>query len=239
MGLQMVAGLALLVGLPFLAAQQAAPPKPQTPSQEFQALVKRHREAQKHYSQAYQSAKTDAERKRISETLGVQANSSTAAVGFLNLVRRYPTDPVALDAFRWLVGHEPDNPPTQEAAKIVAENWAASDKVESVWRSLKYYPCSAGAGILRSVLEKNTHRAVQGHARFSLALYLKHEYDRSSSGPVTTDPSAQSRKATRRGHSRLRRSTGKPRADVEESGQRAIVRAPPPQHRPCGPRHRR
>ena len=178
---QIAAGLSLLFGLSLIAGEHQEAPKPQTPSEQVQDLVKGQREAQKKFSDAYQSAKTDAERKQISETLGAGSTSSAWAPRFLKLVRKYPTDPAALDAFRWLVAHEPDNTPTQEAAKLVAENWAGSDKVEAVCRSLKYYHCAAGATVLHAAIAKNTHRSVQGYARYSLALYLKYESDRSGS----------------------------------------------------------
>jgi hypothetical protein len=175
----MLLGLISVLWLCPVDRLSADEPKSPTPAEEFRALVKTQQQAQEEFSKAYNAAKTDEERQRVMKELGDKAsvNSSYFAAKLLALVRNHPKDPAALDAFRRMLAMMRSNPETGEAAKLVIRHWIEDERLADVCKSLVHYSCAAGDNLLRTAIEKNPHRTVQGYARFSLALSLKTRAD--------------------------------------------------------------
>ncbi len=79
--------LAFCVSTSTAAAPEQAPrPRPagaaaKTPSDKFKALVKAQEQGQKDFSDAYQAAKTDEERKKVSDELGRRSMLSSSDSG--------------------------------------------------------------------------------------------------------------------------------------------------------------
>jgi hypothetical protein len=181
----MIAGLALLAGLPCPGGRA----DDRTPAEEYQALLKAYQQGQKDFNDAYQAAKTDAERQQVLTRSFAQASAQNHAPGFLKLIQRHPDDPTALDAFRWLVSSVRDAAETRRAADVIIRHWAGSDQIVPVIQSLRYYPCDAGVRVLRAVIAQNADRPAQGYARYSLALGLKAQVEQRSQGTAArTDP---------------------------------------------------
>jgi hypothetical protein len=154
-------------------------------------LVKSQKQAQEEFSKAYNAAKTDEERQRVLKELGNRAssNSNYYAEKFLALIRNHPKDPAALDVFRRMLAQMGYAPETGEAAKLVIRHWIEDERMTEVCKTLFYYSCDTGDTILRAAIDKNPHRTVRGHARFSLALSLKKRADRMANArPADREP---------------------------------------------------
>jgi AhpC/TSA family len=174
-----VLGLASLLWLCGAGWRNADEPKPPTPVEEFQAILKEAQQAQEEFRKAYGAAKTDEERQRVLKESGTKSsvNSPYFADKFLELIRNHPKDPAALDAFRRLLAMG-DGPQNREAAKLVIDHWIENERIADVCKSLVYYSGDAGDTLLRAAIVKSPHRTVQGYARFALGLSLKARADR-------------------------------------------------------------
>src|SRR6266853_2270795 len=93
---------ALLLLGPVTAPTAQAPAntgnQPSTPTEEYQALAKEHQAASEEFSNAYQRAKTDEEREKVSAKY---PQPDKYAPRFLALARKNPKDPAAIDALDW------------------------------------------------------------------------------------------------------------------------------------------
>jgi hypothetical protein len=167
--------LVLIAAIDLQADETQDKPKQQSPVGEYQRLVRDFMKSREEFSKAYSEAKTEDEKKRVLNQLGGRASPQMHANGFLTLVQMYPKDPVALDAFRWLLANDRANQPTEQAAIIIAQEQIDGEGIAAVCKALWYYPCQAGENLLRAALEKNPRREVQGLARYSLAQCLKEQ----------------------------------------------------------------
>jgi AhpC/TSA family len=176
-------GLTLLLWLCGTGGLPADEPKPPTPAEEFQAILKEAQQAQEEFRKAYGAAKTDEERQRVLKESGTKSsvNSPYFADKFLELIRNHPKDPAALDAFRRLLAMG-DGPQNREAAKLVIDHWIENERIADVCKTLVYYSGDAGDTLLRAAIVRSPHRNVQGYARFCLALSLKTRADRWGNG---------------------------------------------------------
>ena len=104
MRLTILSGILPLLGLLTVADE------PKSPAERFQALVKAQQKAQQDFSDAYQAAKTEADRQKVSNELGSQSRPESHAGAFLALMKEHPKDPAALEALRWLVTRAPYTP---------------------------------------------------------------------------------------------------------------------------------
>jgi hypothetical protein len=175
---------AILCGVPLLAWVSTVgrlsgdQPESPAPLDKYRALVKAQQQAQDQFSKAYNAARTDEERQRVQKELGGKASADHYARQFLQLIRQHPKDAAALEAFRWLLSRVPHSPETGQAVETLLANWIEDERLAEVCRSLVYRPCPAGDRLLQRAIDKSPHRAVQGYARFSLAISLITRADR-------------------------------------------------------------
>ncbi len=89
----------------------------------------------------------------------------------LELARRHPKDPVAIDALAWVVQH--GRPPlVGQALDILGRDDIESDRLREALRWARYTVGSdtlAAERFLREVMARNPHRTMQGWACFYLA----------------------------------------------------------------------
>jgi hypothetical protein len=178
MRFSILSGLVPLLWLSAVGSRAADEPKSLTPAEKYGALVKTHQQAQETFSKAYNAAKTDDERQQVSKELGRQSTANHYAAQFLALIREHPKDPAALDSFHWLLSYLRYSTETDQAVDTLLRDWIEDKRLEGVCKSLFYYSCPAGDRLLRAAIAKSPHRAVQGHARFSLAVSLRKQADR-------------------------------------------------------------
>jgi hypothetical protein len=157
----------LLVFLPAVPAQDDSKNKPptETPQQQYQKL-----------SQEYNR-----------ETSGLLAKlRQTYAPKFLELAEKNPKDPAAFDAIGWILNNAATDPQMQaqkvKALDLLAQNHLQSEKLGPFFAQFGAFgeyrltgrvADPASEKLLRAILEKSPHQAIQGQACFALAQYLK------------------------------------------------------------------
>ncbi|HYH67317.1 MAG TPA: TlpA disulfide reductase family protein [Urbifossiella sp.] len=155
----------------------------ETPAEKFQALIKAQQKAQRDFSDAYQAAKTDAEREKVSKDLGRQSMPESHAKAFLAFMKDHPRDPVALDALRWLVTQAAYTPEAGQAVELALRDWVGDARFKRACEP-SHYPSLVNDHLLRGAIAKSPHREVQGFAHFSLAKSLKLNADRLADRPA-------------------------------------------------------
>jgi hypothetical protein len=166
--------LALLLALPGARAgdePKGKPDKPATPQEQYRALVKEYQDQLEGFSKAYQAAKTQEERNKIFQEKYPQPDKF--APKFLALAEKNPKDPAAVEALVWVVNNTGGMPgkdsPHAKALDLLLREHVASDKIGPVCSRLAYQPDKEAEKFLRTILEKNSHKEVQGEAALALA----------------------------------------------------------------------
>jgi hypothetical protein len=173
---RMAGGILILVlTLSVAAAQDKGGDKSDTPAEQYQALLKEFNEAAR---VAYLEAKSDDER---NEAI---ARIDKLSPRFLELAATNPKDPIALDALVQVVNlemylqnntsHAGRGKDSLEgkAIAILLRDHIRSDKLGEACRRMSYGFSKECETFLRTVLEMNPHRDVQGLACLRLAQFL-------------------------------------------------------------------
>ncbi|MFO0926621.1 MAG: TlpA disulfide reductase family protein [Gemmataceae bacterium] len=177
----MVARTALLL-LVLTMTATAQPPDPADAKMKaaldaYQALVKEHAVALAEYQQAAARAKTPEQKQELFRTRFPHASAYVER--FAEVVRRYPTSPVAVEALVWIVTH-PTAPDAREATlrpqalDLLQSEYVKDERVGRLCTQLVFSLDPASERFLRTVLEKSPLPAVQARACVSLAANLKH-----------------------------------------------------------------
>ena len=158
----------------------AAQEKPGTVAEEYQALLKEFQSA----AAAFWQATT------LEETNKIVARVDKATTKILELVEKNPKDPIALDALTqvvtgeyWLNAHtsHPGWGKESRQARAIAlllRDHVESDKLAETCKRVHYGFRRESETFLRTVLEKNPHREVQGAACLRLAQLLVNRLER-------------------------------------------------------------
>jgi hypothetical protein len=167
--------LILLLALPAARASDKSKDRPLTPQEQYKALLKEHDDAMKAYQDAFQKATTAEEKRKVREEM--YPRPEKLAPRFLELAEKNPKAAVAVEALTWIVTNVRGGPggednPRAKAIAILKEH-VQSDKIGPVCQSLAKGADKEAEDLLRAILEKNTHKSVQGLACLSLAELLK------------------------------------------------------------------
>ena len=158
----------------------AAEGKPATVAEQYQSILKEIQGA----SYGYFQATNDAERQAI------VARVDNATTKCLELVEKNPRDPIALDALTqvvtdeyWLNTHttHPGWGKESRQARAIAlllRDHVESDKLAETCKRVHFGFRAECETFLRTVLEKNPHREVQGTACLRLAQFLANRLER-------------------------------------------------------------
>jgi hypothetical protein len=161
----------VLLALPALAADDKSKDRPLTPQEQYKALLKEHAEAMKAYQEAMQKATTPEDKRKVRED-----KYPNLAPKFLELAEKHPKAPIAVDALAWVVQNDrggSEDSPRARAVAILLKEHVQSEKMGPVCQSLAQSGDKDAADLLRAILDKNTHKSVQGLACLSLAQHLK------------------------------------------------------------------
>jgi hypothetical protein len=153
-----------------LCAQEPSKSSDSSPAarRDYERLVKEYETARNDYFKAYEAAKSDGAREKLK-----YPEASTYAPRFLDLARKHPKDPAAIDALVWVAVNSNRGTEFEEAIGKLSKEHIQSEKLDQVCRSLVYSDSPQAEPTLRTLLEKSPHRAVQGQACLSLGLLLK------------------------------------------------------------------
>ena len=164
--------LVLVLGLSVAAAEEGRD-KPATPAEQFQALIKDYQSARADLAKA----KTDEERKKLIE------RRDKVPPKILELAQNHPREPIAVDALFDMVWF--GMPGSDKALALLQRDHARSDRLSQVrtqtafgspqdvtiMQQVSAFFSKEGETFLRTVLETNPHRHVQGLACLALAQF--------------------------------------------------------------------
>ena len=145
--------------------------KPSTPAEQYKALVQEHSKAQEVYSNLMRAAKTNEERQAVFEKH--YPKPQTYSGRFLKLAQDNPKDEVAVDALLWVARFAGRSPDGKKAQEVLVRDYIESSRLSPLCQNMGFSRDSGAAKVLRQIMEKNTHKEVQGNAIYALALCLK------------------------------------------------------------------
>lgn len=164
--------LVLLLALPAHGSQDKPKDKPLTPEQQYKALLQEENDAIRTFRQAYQKAKTQEARTKLTKE---RSYLDKLAPKFLELAEKNPKDPVAVDALFWVVRNNTNGGKGSLLSKAVAillRDHVQSDKMGRVCLILANGFRKEGTELLRGILEKNPSKEVQAEACLALGQRL-------------------------------------------------------------------
>jgi hypothetical protein len=148
-------------------------------NQEYVSLLDGYEAAHRNGEKAILEAKTNEEQRAAILALG--GLEWSYARRFLALARKYPADPVAIDALGGLVANQFTPPEAEQAAAILIRDHLASDKLIPIYHQLVTTlfpaPSSAAERLLRAAAEKGPTPDTRGLASLKLAELLKYRAD--------------------------------------------------------------
>jgi peroxiredoxin len=162
--------------LTLISPAVAQPPKESTsdPATEaYRALLKEVDEL----LHAARVAAAKGQQKEFEESRGPQLK--TLGTRFLEVARQYPSHPAGMDSLVYLVGTM-TCPETAQAREILLREHITSERIEKLCSQLGSFARKDAAlneKFLRTVLEKNSHRAVRAQATFGLAEHLASRHE--------------------------------------------------------------
>ncbi len=164
-----------LAFVPALVAQEKDKdkPKPELSLQEaFQAIMKELRQKQQEDIQAYQAAKSDADREKALESYLQKGNAVAAKV--LELVKKNPKE--AGGPLSWLISNT-SGKEADEAIVILLKDHPG--QTGQVVQGLARQPFKHVEKTIRALRDKSTDRAAKGNATLGLAQFLIGKAERS------------------------------------------------------------
>jgi hypothetical protein len=154
---------------------------PATPAEQLKAL-------RQEYDRASGSGVPLTDEERLAFVGRVYRHRSALAQKFLELARKHPGDPVALDALMqavWQVNTTPwpvelvgEDTARPQAFELIHRDHIQSDKLGSLCERVSHGFSKEYETFLRAVLAKNPHRTVQAAASLSLACFLQNRRQR-------------------------------------------------------------
>ena len=94
---------------------------------------------------------------------------------FLQLAKKHPKDPVAVDALLWVVTNVRSGGELSQAIGILSTDYIKSEKLGPICRRLVRKPSLAAEKLMHALLEKSPHKSVKAQACFHLAEYFKRQ----------------------------------------------------------------
>lgn len=160
--------LALAPALTVLHAQDKA--KADTPAAQLKALTDEDGQIRLGISKALKEAKTNEEKQKLVK----EASAKIMALPgrYLELAKKYPADPAAVEALARAAGSRKP-PEAGQAVEILLKDYATHENAGAACEPLAASTEPGAEKFLRAVLEKNQHAKAQGYAAYSLAVMLK------------------------------------------------------------------
>jgi hypothetical protein len=174
--------------LAFLAVGAAASPGEDTAPKvvvdqktKFEGLKKEFDDANRDFTKAYQSAKSDEERKAA---FAARPNPDTFADRFLAVAADDAKSDVAAKCYAWVVQNVRKPDVQSNALEALLADHLASPVVAGVCQSLLYSSAPKRDEFLRAVLDKSSDHDAQGQACYSLAFGLLRRGDAKAAEPL-------------------------------------------------------
>jgi hypothetical protein len=179
-------GLAALLLLgPALLARDDPKDKPQTPAEQYKALVQEYNQAQQEFMKEYRAAKPEERQQLIKDKM---PQPQKYAGRFLELAEKNAKDPVAVDALVWVAQNGRGTKEADKALDTLFQDHSTNPRLASIVQMLAYDTSAKAEGRLKQVLEKADDKALKGTACFFLGMHYK---NRLSRGPAPAKDEAE------------------------------------------------
>lgn len=171
----LIGTVAVLLISPALWAQKDDKDKPKqdkqlTPAEEYRAILKEFQAVQQDYIKAIQSAKTQADQQ---EAFKKAPKPQEYSPRFLDLAKKAPEDPVAIDSLIWIAQNAGFGPVGDEAVGMLVKDHIENAKIGSLFQTQVYSLSPGMEKLARAVLEKNSNKTTQRRACLALAISFK------------------------------------------------------------------
>jgi hypothetical protein len=154
------------------AETKPAPHNSTTVAEKYRAIDDDYQREQREFRTKNQQAKTAEERRKL-----VIPQPRKYAERMLRLAGQHSDDPEAIDALCWIVTHVPTGDEAKQALNILDAKHAESSRLAPVCQALSSSSSPGAEKLLRHVLKKNKHHAVQGQACYALGKLLAQQSD--------------------------------------------------------------
>lgn len=171
----------LVLAFTFLTEPALGQSKNGSPAEQFNAL-------RKEYDRASSSGKPLTDEERLKFIGEAYKHRYVLALKFLDLAKRYPSDPIAIDALMqavWQVNGTPwpvelvgEDAARAKAFALLERDQIRSEKLGPLCQRIAYGFCQEYESFLRAVIAKNPHKTVQATARLSLGQFLNSRLER-------------------------------------------------------------
>jgi hypothetical protein len=168
--------LALLICVPAVQAlaepqDKPQPDTPQSPGEQYKAVLKELQAAQAEIIKKYREAKTEEEKEQALASYRKVPESFAPRV--LDIAEKNPKEAVALDALLWVVSNAGATPQAEKAAGILVQNHLENPSVAALALRLGQSPHPSAQKVLRGIIEKSPNDTTKGQATFALGQSLK------------------------------------------------------------------
>jgi thiol-disulfide isomerase/thioredoxin len=140
-----------------------------TPEQQYAELEKSFQAEFNACKAAFNEAKTDEEKKKAKERL---PKYDVYTQKFWELAQAHPKTPAARDSLIWIVNNT-WGMKGSPALDLLFEHHISDEKLFSILVPIFFHLDSKREKVFHTILEKNSHRSVQGYARYLLAKSLR------------------------------------------------------------------
>lgn len=171
----------LVLTLSVVAADGHSQDEPGTAAEQYQAL-------RKEYDRASSSGVLMTDAERLKFVGRVYKHRSALARKFLELAKKHPDDPIALDALIqavWQVNTNPwpvelvgEDPTRGNVFELIQRDHIHSDKLGPLCQRVSYGFSREYETFLRAVVAKNPHQAIQATGSLSLGHFLNNRLQR-------------------------------------------------------------
>jgi hypothetical protein len=173
LGRKVIGVLALVLGLLVATASAEGPGQPATPAEQYHTLLKEYQDL----TPLLAKAKTDAERQQLRE------RRARVSLQILELAEQNPKDPVAVDAlvemvWRSMPGSDKalallqrEHPRSPRIGQVRVQTAFGTPTRVTILQQVAYFGSKEAETFLRTILETNPDREVQGQACLALAVF--------------------------------------------------------------------
>jgi DNA mismatch repair ATPase MutS len=181
---RLMIGALLLAWLPavWASADDKDKPKPDTPAEEWKALLAEYNKAYGDLLKPLQEAKTEEEAQKVLEQQKTLEKMRQLSADYgkraLAFAEKHAKDrDAALDALLWLVQNNEGSPEAAKAVDWILRDYLNDKKIDSALSMLAYNLSDQGEKLLRAAAAKIDEPARKAQARYALAQNLKNRAD--------------------------------------------------------------
>lgn len=165
--------VAVLVTSAF-AQDNKNPPKPddKSPAEQVAAITQEYQKKNNEWMTKARAEFQNASEEERAALMAARPQPGEYAGPLMEIAKKYPTDPAAVEALVWVVTNA-GGPNATEAVKVLTEKHYKNERISDIFQSLMRSPSKATEELFQTVMKENPNQKAQGQACYALAGYLK------------------------------------------------------------------